>query len=218
MIEDVEELGSEFDLQALGQPRGLQHGEIYVVEARPEHQREVAPQVAELECGWSGKSQRVEVSGGIAVRHHRIANQIGTHGVGHVGEPSVPAAENDSERVAALQSGVAGDRPAFEKAVAAEGQFIQITDHKVVPRVEVREAAIGLRPGAVLEGNDLRAERVEVNRLRESVGRVELEPVREALAGGDPQGVVVGLAHAGLLGDDVDGPWGSSAYRNGGGK
>ena len=70
--------------------------------------------------------------------------------------------------------------PAFDSAIALEGQLVDGVDDETVPHVEVRRPFAVGDVVAVLNHDGAGAQRVRVGRLRQRVRRVELQPVRSA--------------------------------------
>src|ERR1051325_7053176 len=72
-------------------------------------------------------------------------------------------------------------------------------------RIEIRKTATAAQIVTVLHDYALAVQRVVINRLRERVRSIELEPARESLGGSGPESVVARVSGALDLHDVVQG-------------
>src|SRR5262245_12115477 len=219
-VEEVEDLSPELDTQTLGNLGVLEDREIHVFEVWPGD--DISAQAAKVEDAAARYRQRKDRAGGTETGggrncDPRIADCVSEKQVWTDFADSADRADqvwserhrpgeavdvgDDVDRVATLQLGDAGKLPAFDQAIAFEGQFVKPVDDEPMAGVEIRQPTIPTDVEAVLHDHALRVERIVVDGFRECVGGVELKPVRESLVPCDPQRVVAGIARAAVLED-----------------
>jgi hypothetical protein len=147
LVEDVEELGAELEVHALGEFGVFDDGEIGVQESRAGNG--VASEIAEVASGCvggigAGNGKGIDVAEPVArpAGGGNGADQVGTKGAEAGGSGELGDGGDDIERIAGLDLGHQAELPAIEQARLVKRELIEAADDETVPDIEVGESAV----------------------------------------------------------------------------
>src|SRR5438445_6410534 len=109
-------------------------------------------------------------------RHHEGADKIWKHTISHASNRT--GSKDYVHRIAALQRADGCQRPPTLEAVTFEGQIVDGVDHESMTGIKIGTALAAEDIRAVLHHKSVIGTRYIIDRVRPSVGSIQLQTVR----------------------------------------